>query len=132
MDTTDPICRRTLLVVEDAEECAASLEIALQQTLPEYALLVLPSAEQALAAFERVPVAALITDYHLPGMDGLELVSQLRRDTRRAGLPILVTSGDSHPSTPERALSAGADGFFAKPYSPAALRCKLVELLHER
>jgi two-component system, chemotaxis family, chemotaxis protein CheY len=120
-----------VLLVEDAEECSAALEIALH-TLGGYAVLVCPSAEEALAVVKTRPVAALITDYHLPGMDGLELVAHLRQDSRWARLPILVTSGDCHPATPQRALLAGADGYFGKPYSPAALRIKLEELLHDR
>lgn len=126
-----PERHRTVLLVEDAEECAAALEIALQ-SLRGCRLVVLTSAEQALAAVDAGPVSALITDFHLPGMDGLELVVRLRRDSRCARMPILVTSGDSHPATPQKALRAGADGFFAKPYSPAALRTRLEELLHDR
>jgi CheY-like chemotaxis protein len=97
-----------------------------------YAFKILSSAEQALDALDSCRVAALVTDFHLPGMDGLELVARFRQDARGARMPILVTSGDSHPATPQLALRAGADGFFPKPYSPAALRSKLVELLHDR
>ncbi len=46
-------------------------------------------------------------------------------------MPILVISGDPNPDTPQRALRAGANAFFAKPFSPAAVRRMLEELLNE-
>jgi DNA-binding NarL/FixJ family response regulator len=46
-------------------------------------------------------------------------------------MPVLVISGDSDPRTPARVIAAGAQAFFAKPYSPAAIRRKLEELLAE-
>jgi CheY-like chemotaxis protein len=48
-----------------------------------------------------------------------------------AHLPIIVISGDSDPRTPERVRRLGADAYFAKPYSPAAVRETLERLLHE-
>jgi DNA-binding NarL/FixJ family response regulator len=45
-------------------------------------------------------------------------------------LPILVTSGDPDPASPERALSLGANAYFPKPYSPSAIRRKVKELIH--
>ena len=44
---------------------------------------------------------------------------------------IIVVSGDSDPETPERVRRLGADAYFAKPYSPAAVRDTLERLLHE-
>ena len=61
-----------------------------------------------------------------------ELVAHLRRESRYASIPILVISGDADPDTPRRALSVGADAFFAKPYSPGAVRQKLEELIYGR
>ena len=123
---------RVILIVDDAEECAASLEVALQGW-DGLEVRTVRSAEEALAALEAGPsVAALITDLHLPAMDGFELVTRLRREERFRSLPILVTSGDSDPETPRRVLDLGADCFFAKPYSLNAVSQKLEELLHAR
>jgi len=123
---------QVILIVDDAEECAASLEVALQG-LDGIEVRTARSAEEALGALEAEPaVAALITDLHLPVMDGFELVAHLRRDWRFRKLPIVVTSGDSDPETPRRILRLGADCFFAKPYSLNAVSQKLEELLHAR
>jgi CheY-like chemotaxis protein len=63
-------------------------------------------------------------------MNGLELVAQIRKDPRFCSLPILVVSADADPSTPGRALGLGANAYFAKPFSPSAMRKKLEELIY--
>ena len=120
-----------VLIVEDAEECAASLEVALQN-LSGFEIRFARSAEEALRAVESGQVSAVVTDLHLPLMDGFELVERLRGDARFGLLPIIVTSGDSDPQTPRRVMRLGANFFFAKPYSLNAVRTKLEELLHAR
>ena len=74
-------------------------------------------------------IAALVTDLNMPKNDGIELIRQLRLEGRYASLPVLLISGDSDPQLPQRALASGADAFFSKPYSPAAVRRKLEQLL---
>lgn len=119
----------TILVVDDSEDCIATLVLALQ-TVPGIAVRPSLSAEAALVALESDTVSAVITDVHLPEMTGLELVERIRQDPRFRSLPILVVSADTDPSTPARALGLGANAYFAKPFSPSAVRKKLEELLH--
>lgn len=120
---------RVVLLVEDAAECLAPLDVALE-TVEGLRIQYAASAEEALRTLDRQTVSAVVTDYHLPEMDGLELVAQIRKRERDRHLPILVVSGDSDPETPMRALRTGADAFFSKPYSPAAIRRKLEEVLN--
>jgi CheY-like chemotaxis protein len=62
-------------------------------------------------------------------MDGYELIEAIRSQPHRSNLPILVISGDSDPRVRARVAGLGADAYFPKPYSPAAVRHKLIELL---
>lgn len=119
----------TILVVDDAEDCIATLSLALA-ILPGVEIRTATSAEDALVQLERDTVSAVITDIHLPAMTGLELVARIREDSRFRSLPILVVSADTDPSTPGRALGLGANAYFAKPFSPSAIRQKLEELVH--
>jgi two-component system chemotaxis response regulator CheY len=120
---------RLVLVVDDSEDCAATIEIALG-AVSGIEVCVTHTAEQALQLLETKNVAAMITDLHLPFMDGLELLEHVRANPRWARIPVLVISGDSDPGTPERMRGAGASAFFAKPYSPLAVRQKLEELIN--
>ena len=122
--------KRTVLIVEDVESCATTLEIALLE-IPRMNVQVAVTAGQALdlLASGRDGICAVVTDLHLPVMDGFELIERVRSDRRNARLPIVVISGDSDPRTPERIYRLGADAYFGKPYSPAQVRQKLEQLL---
>jgi CheY-like chemotaxis protein len=122
----------TILVVDDSEDCLATMDLALQ-TLPGVVIRPSLSAEAALLVLEdreHDTVSAVITDIHLPEMTGLELVTRIRQNPRFRSLPILVVSADADPSTPGRALGLGANAYFAKPFSPGAMRKKLEELIY--
>lgn len=121
----------TVFLVEDAAQSAAAFEVALT-TIADVKVRVFPNAEDAIAAMQDEPFAALVTDVNLPGMDGLSLVSYVRSRQYRSRIPIVVISGDPHPTVPGRAYHAGADAFFTKPCSPLAVSKKLEELLYEK
>lgn len=120
--------RRTVLIVEDADLCRDALELALMG-IPELTLKIVGTAEEALRQLSAGDISALVTDLNLPAMDGFELIEKIRSEPARAGLPILVISGDSDPRTPARLVRLGADAYFPKPYSPAEVRSKLERLL---
>jgi two-component system chemotaxis response regulator CheY len=119
---------RTVLVVEDAELCRDTLEVALLK-IPNLSVHSVTSAEEALQWLASKDICALVTDLRLPRMDGYELIETIRSEPERSSLPILVISGDSDPEVPARVAGLGADAYFSKPYSPAAVRHKLAELL---
>ena len=56
----------------------------------------------------------LITDIDMPRMDGIELVTLLRRDTRLQSLPVMVVSYKDREEDRRRGLDAGADYYLAK------------------
>lgn len=122
---------RTVIIVEDVEGTATALEIALN-AINGMSVLILSDARDALKLLLSKPsdFAALITDLHMPHMDGFALIEEVRRHQCYSSLPILVVSGDSHPDTPSRSLRLGADAYFAKPYSPLEVRHTLEGLLN--
>jgi CheY-like chemotaxis protein len=121
---------RTVLIVEDSDTSADTLEIALL-SVPGVSIAHAATGRKAWQLIQNQGVAAIITDLHMPHMDGFELIERVRAADGAAHLPIIVISGDSDPKTPERVRRLGADAYFAKPYSPAAVRETLERLLHE-
>lgn len=120
---------RLVLIVEDSEACAETLQIALE-LIPRVEIRILHSAAAALESLlQNHEIVAIVTDLHMPNSDGFELIRRVRAEPRLARLPVLMISGDSDPRLPARALEHGADAFFPKPYSPAAVRKKLEQLL---
>ena len=121
---------RTVLIVEDSDTSADTLEIALL-SLTGVSVAHAATGRTALQFIQKQPVSAIITDLHMPQMDGFELIERVRAAAGATHVPIIVISGDSDPETPERVRRLGADAYFVKPYSPAAVREKLERLLHE-
>jgi two-component system, sensor histidine kinase and response regulator len=119
---------RTVLIVEDTDLCRDALELSLTR-IPGLAVRIVGTAEEALRQLGTEDICALVTDLHLPAMDGFELIEAVRAQPGRAGFPIVVTSGDSDPGTPARLAGLGADAYFTKPYSPSEVRSKLERLL---
>jgi DNA-binding response OmpR family regulator len=121
---------RTILLAEDCEYTAVPLEIALT-CLDGMRVLRVSNAYEACEILFRSHdgIAALITDLHLPQMDGFQFIERVRRAHRSAHLPILVVTGDDCPDTPDRLLRLGADAYFLKPFSLVAVRQKLQSLL---
>jgi DNA-binding response OmpR family regulator len=119
---------RTVLVVEDTDLCLDALEVALMK-VPDVRVRTVTTAEEALRCLAEDDICALVTDLHLPRMDGFELIEAVRAQPRRSSLPILVISGDSDPRTPARLAGLGANAYFSKPYSPAEVRSRLEQLI---
>jgi CheY-like chemotaxis protein len=120
-----------VLIVEDSENSAATLEIALL-AIPGLSVLVASSAFEALRILDGAgnSVEAVITDLNMPRMDGFELIRRIRQNRDFSQTPIVVVSADSDPATPERVAKLGVNAFFPKPYSPAEVRRKVEELLN--
>jgi DNA-binding response OmpR family regulator len=122
--------RRLVVVVEDSTDCAETLQIALE-AMRDTEVRVFEDAQSLwrIPEFDFARIAAVVTDLHLPQSDGFDVIRRLRADARLAAIPILMISGDSDPRLPDLARSSGASAWFAKPYSPSAVRRKLEELM---
>ena len=87
------------------------------------------NGEEALVALAATGRPDLITvNWHMPVMDGIELVRRLRREPAYRGLPILMISTEHEQERIALARQAGIDDYLAKPFTAAALTRKLVDL----
>ena len=122
---------RSVLIVEDSENSAATLEMALLG-IPGVSVLLAASGLEALRIINESgsAVDAIITDLNMPRMDGFELIRRIRENGRTSAVPIVVVSADTDPDTPERVAQMKVNAFFAKPFSPAQVRRKLEQLLN--
>jgi CheY-like chemotaxis protein len=87
-------------------------------------------------AFDLLP-AVVVTDLHIPGIDGYELTRRLRADRRTSAIPILAVTGyGPFTQDPSRADRAGCDAILEKPCSPedleAAIRVLIDSGIRER
>ena len=93
-------------------------------------------AHNGLQALERAFDArpdVVVTDLHIPGIDGFELTRRLKQDPRTRDVPVLAVTGYvAFASDPARALRAGCDAVLPKPYSPEDLEAAIRNLIEER
>jgi two-component system chemotaxis response regulator CheY len=74
------------------------------------------SAEDALGRLKAAPpLRAIITDYHMPGMNGAALVREVRKIAAYRFLPILLLTTESDQAKRDEARAAGATGWLVKP-----------------
>ncbi|WP_430397814.1 PAS domain S-box protein [Ferrovibrio sp.] len=87
--------------------------------------------EQALAMYQSGQYALLLTDYHMPRMDGFALTTAIRQGEEGTGrhLPIIALTADAMASTEEHCLAVGMDGFLTKPINTQLLRKTLEKWL---
>ena len=124
---------KTVLIVDDTEEGGAAIEQACTE-LPGFDTRVVSSALEAVRLLDDGDhsICAVVTDIRMPRMDGFELIEFIRAHLRHAAMPIIVVTADTDPRTPRRASRLGASAYFAKPFSPRAIRRTLEELIHAK
>jgi CheY-like chemotaxis protein len=89
------------------------------------------NGEEVLAKFSQGrPLDLVILDYHLPGMNGLEVIQRLKRFY--PGVEVLVASGFFSIQDREQLTAGGATGFLCKPFRLGELRSRIEAILGER
>lgn len=114
-----------VLVVDDDRGVREALRSMLQDhgiVVEDYA-----SAEAFLAAYRPRSDECLLLDVYLPGMSGLQLVTELRRAGH--SLPVVMITGKGDVAVAVQAMKAGALDFIEKPVAPAQLLASLERAL---
>ncbi len=107
---------RPILVVDDDPDMRQILAQLLE--IEGYPVETAVDGEQALQAVERVRPSLLVTDLHMPNVDGQSLAILLHQ--RGYDPPIVILTGTTR--TPEQVAEAiGADACLVKPFDPKAL-----------
>ena len=108
-----------VLVVDDN---AQNLKLVRVLLLSEgYDVRTAVDAEEALRVLETFTPALILMDLQLPGMDGLELTRQLKADPERHGIAIVALTAYAMKGDDLKALTAGCDGYIAKPIDTRSL-----------
>lgn len=71
----------------------------------------------------------ILLDLMLPGMDGLSVHKQLRRDARTSNIPVIMLTAKSQTEDRIKGLESGADDYLCKPFSPKELVLRVQTLL---
>lgn len=67
----------------------------------------------------------LVTDWNMPGMQGIDLLKNVRADPNLANLPVLMVTAESKRDQIVEAAQAGVNGYVVKPFTAATLKEKI-------
>lgn len=73
----------------------------------------------------------LITDWNMPGMQGIDLLRAVRADPKLSTMPVLMVTAEQKKAQIIEAAQAGVNGYIVKPFTAATLKEKL-EKIYER
>jgi CheY-like chemotaxis protein len=118
--SSDVVCKRRILVVDDNEDAAEMVSRALRraghETLTAYDG---PSAIEAVARWQPEVV---FLDIGLPGMSGYDVARELRSEGRHSGLALIALTGWGSRDDKQKSKEAGFDLHLTKPVDAAELR----------
>ncbi|GAB6096510.1 response regulator [Desulfatiferula olefinivorans] len=86
---------------------------------------------EALSILREKWVDIVVTDYNMPGMNGLELVREMKKDDLMKTVPVLVVTTEGGEARMAEFRSMGIAGYIRKPFTPEEIRAKLHEILGE-
>ncbi len=67
----------------------------------------------------------VVTDWNMPGMQGIDLLKAIRADEKLAHIPVLMVTAEAKKEQIVMAAQAGVNGYIVKPFTAATLKTKL-------
>lgn len=85
----------------------------------------------ALPMLQKGDYDFLVTDWNMPGMQGIDLLKAIREDPNLSSLPVLMVTAESKREQIIEAAQAGVNGYIVKPFTAQTLKEK-IEKIFER
>ncbi len=121
------MAKATILVVEDDGDIQELIAYNLGKE--GYTVVVAASGERALELLGTTNPDLVLLDIMLPGIDGMDVLRELKRDGKTAGIPVIMATAKSEDADIVSGLELGADDYIAKPFSPKVLIARIRALL---
>ncbi len=118
----------TVLVVDDFSTTRRIISSLLEELGFSY-IHQARNGQEALERLGRGDIDLVVTDWHMPVMDGLELVVNMRTHPETASVPVLMVTAESKREQMTRAAYAGVNGYLVKPFTAEALQSKIQRIV---
>ena len=118
---------KTILIVDDSESIREVVSFTLENE--GYNVLIANDGTDALKFLDGTHIDLIITDLHMPEMDGITLIRHVRKMEQYMRIPILFLTTESQAAKKMEAKEAGATGWIIKPFVPAKLIAALNKVL---
>jgi len=112
-----------ILIVDDKP---VNIQSVSNQLKEDYRILVATSGAKALEiATGNNPPDLILPDIQMPEMDGYEVCTRLKADTRTLTIPVIFVNAKDSAEDEEKGLSLGAADYISKPYKPQIVRARV-------
>ena len=105
--------RAKILIVDDDP---LNIRNAVRILKENYDVTYATSGEKALELLEKDIPHLILLDLHMPGMNGFEVLENMKNQEKLQDIPVIFLTADSNQSTEVQGLLAGARDFIAKPF----------------
>ncbi len=106
---------RTILLVDDSVSIRESVAFFLEQE--GFGIIKAEDGVQALEILNEQKPDLIVTDLHMPNMNGIELIKNVRKSTDLSRLPIILLTTETLKERKIEAKKAGATGWLSKPFN---------------
>ena len=111
--------KKTILVVDDSESIREVVGFELERN--GYKVVKAEDGKEALEKITKSRIDLLLTDLHMPVMNGLELIRKVRKIDNLKHLPILFLTTETQQAILIEAKRSGATGWITKPFNSEKL-----------
>jgi DNA-binding response OmpR family regulator len=119
--------KKTLLIIDDEPAIRLILE---HYFASEYEVVLTSNGQEAMDWLRQGNYAdAIVADYEMPVMNGLDFIRELRALPAYESVPLLMLSGTDETSKKIICLKAGADDYLVKPFNPEELEIRIQKVL---
>ncbi|MFB9969883.1 response regulator [Pseudoroseomonas cervicalis] len=118
---------KTALLVDDSPTMLMTMAGILERM--GFAVTTAANGEEGLSCLRRGGFALVITDYHMPGINGVEMISAARKLPAARFTPMLLLTTESEQRKRDEARAAGATGWLVKPVAPDKLQQVIRQVL---
>ena len=89
------------------------------------------NGQEALALLENNWIDIVLTDYNMPVMNGLDLITKIKAQDLFKDIPVVVISTEGNDARIQQFMEAGAVGYITKPFTAEAIRDLIINTLGE-
>ncbi|MHC5060847.1 MAG: response regulator transcription factor [Planctomycetota bacterium] len=123
----------SVLIIDDSEDIRNTF--LYHPSMDGFSVTVAENGQTGLDLARQVRPDAILLDWNMPEMDGMEVLAELKKDGETKDIPVFMLTAKKEPADVGWAICENVDGYFVKPFDVAkltqALRKKLTSLVKD-
>ena len=106
---------KTIIIIDDERDVLEEIQVWLEEE--GYRVVTADNAEEGMEKLDKIAAHLLLLDINMPQKDGLEILSELKRNSNTASLPVIMLTARIETSSIMQAMEMKACDYVTKPFS---------------